>query len=297
MLKQLQDRDCAGINPPLDGYSYLTNRGAFSCARRLFTAYRGPAIKVREAGGNTLKDIGIWGNGIGYLDLPSLIAHCGSNNGFIHTWYNQNGSGNDAVNTTNIFQAKIYDSSTGVLLVNGLPCALFDGADDFYTWTPGLTVSTSPDLTVAAVLKPSSGSLIFVKVGGLGSNGQVLRFYIDTAGAVGVADFNGGTFKTWTPVNTVTADLYPWIMNKQLNANLNAMTCRQSYTTLTQAHADSQTFSLNTDSAIFGGGTSGGGGFQFPFKGSANTWMLFQNTFTAAEQAAVEMCLAHHRAM
>lgn len=52
-------------------------------------SYTGPLIRVRESGGNTQTDISASGT---ELDTTALLAHTGSNNGFVTTVYDQVGS-------------------------------------------------------------------------------------------------------------------------------------------------------------------------------------------------------------
>ena len=96
--------------PLLDTY---TGAAAAYSLRKLRTAYTGDAIRVRRSNDNAETDIGF--NVFGELDTVSLAAHCGSNDGFVVTWYDQSGSANDATQTTTARQPKIYDGTTGVV--------------------------------------------------------------------------------------------------------------------------------------------------------------------------------------
>ncbi len=109
------------INYLLD--TYLGAAAAYSL-RQLSQFYTGSAVRVREAGSNTETDIGFDVNG--NLDTTALAIHCGANNGFVVTWYDQSGNANDATQTTTANQPKIYDSSTGVITRNGKPAIYTD---------------------------------------------------------------------------------------------------------------------------------------------------------------------------
>jgi len=87
--------------------------------RRLSSTYTGPLIRVRRASDNAEQDISadIEGN----LNTGALAAFCSGTDGFVKTWYDQSGNGNDAEQTTTSEQPKIYDSSTGVVTENGKP--------------------------------------------------------------------------------------------------------------------------------------------------------------------------------
>ena len=109
--------------PLLDTYS---GAAAAYSLRKLSSSYSGSAVEVYN--GSSYADIGF--NVFGELDTVALAAHCGSNDGFVSTWYDQAGS-NDATQTTTASMPKIYDGTTGVITENGKPAVNFDGSDDF----------------------------------------------------------------------------------------------------------------------------------------------------------------------
>ena len=86
--------------------------------RRLNRNYAGSCIRVRRSSDNTEQDIG-FANGV--LDQASLTAFVGANNGFVTTWYDQSGNGNNLINPTAASQPKIVTSGV-VLTQSGLPC-------------------------------------------------------------------------------------------------------------------------------------------------------------------------------
>jgi hypothetical protein len=73
------------------------NAAAAYSLRKLRTAYSGSAIRVRRSSDNTEQDIGFVGNN---LDTASLLTFCGAGNGFVTTWYDQSGNGNNATQST-----------------------------------------------------------------------------------------------------------------------------------------------------------------------------------------------------
>ena len=104
----------------LDTY---TGAAAAYSVRRLNSAYTGACMRIREDGTNTETDIGFDANGD--LDTAAIASHCGSNNGFVRTWYGQEssggtGSGVDAVQTAAKDQPQIYNG-TSVFTENGKP--------------------------------------------------------------------------------------------------------------------------------------------------------------------------------
>lgn len=109
----------------LDTY---TGAAAAYSLRLLRAAYTGYAIKVRRASDNTEQDIGFSNN---ELDTTTIASFCSGTNGFVTTWYDQSGNGNNATQTTAASQPKIYDSSTGVITENGKAAVQFDGSNDW----------------------------------------------------------------------------------------------------------------------------------------------------------------------
>ena len=110
---------------------------AFS-VRKLNSAYTGSAIRVRRSSDNTEQDIGFAGS---TLDETALINFVGSNNGFVTTWYDQSGNGNHAVQTTAAAQPKIVSSGV-VEKVNNKPALYFDGTNDLFSLTTGISTIT-----------------------------------------------------------------------------------------------------------------------------------------------------------
>jgi hypothetical protein len=82
---------------------------------------------VRRSNDNAETDIGFSTN---ELDTTALAAHCGSNDGFVVTWYDQSGNANNATQSTTANQPKIYDGTTGVVTENGKPAVEFDASND-----------------------------------------------------------------------------------------------------------------------------------------------------------------------
>jgi SPP1 family predicted phage head-tail adaptor len=94
--------------------------------RKLRTAYTGSAVRVRRSSDNTEQDIGFVS---GQLDTVSLLAFCGSGNGFVTTWYDQSGSARDARQTTQASQPQIVFTGT-VLLQGSKPTINLNGTSN-----------------------------------------------------------------------------------------------------------------------------------------------------------------------
>jgi hypothetical protein len=98
----------------LDNYP---NAAAAYSLRKLRSAYTGNAIRVRRASDNTETDIGF---SSANLDTLALTSFCGSGDGFVTTWYDQSGNGNNITQTTATQQPQIV-SSGSVINVNSKP--------------------------------------------------------------------------------------------------------------------------------------------------------------------------------
>ena len=100
--------------------TYTLSKVAFSL-RRLSTLYTGNLIKVRESLGGSEIDIGY--NSGNALDVGALLAHVGSGDGFVTTWFDQSGNGSDAAQATAANQFQIVANGV-VNLSNGMPSLL-----------------------------------------------------------------------------------------------------------------------------------------------------------------------------
>lgn len=88
---------------------------------QLTSAYTGPLIRVRRDSDNTESDIG---QSSGALDTAALATFVGSGNGFVRTWYDQSGRGNNVTQATAAKQPIIVSSGSYLGSVQ------FDGVDD-----------------------------------------------------------------------------------------------------------------------------------------------------------------------
>lgn len=90
----------------LDTYS---GAAAAYSLRQLSSSYSGSAIRVRRSSDNTEQDIGFASN---ELDVTALASFCSGTNGFVTTWYDQSGNGNNATQTTAANQPQIVSSGS-----------------------------------------------------------------------------------------------------------------------------------------------------------------------------------------
>lgn len=108
--------------------------------RLLRSAYTGSAVRVRRSSDNTEQNIGF--NSLGNLDTTELTTFCGAGNGFVTTWYDQSGNGNNLTQSTAANQPQIV-SSGSVILQNTKPTIQTDGNDFLETTALNIYASTS----------------------------------------------------------------------------------------------------------------------------------------------------------
>ena len=124
----------------LDNYP---NASAAYSLRALNSAYTGAAIRVRRTD-NATQDIGLLYDGS--LDTEFLLNFVGSGDGFIDTWYDQSGEGNDATQGSASAQPKIV-SNGSLINENGKVSIQFDGINNYVQ----NQLSVSPTVTTFAV--------------------------------------------------------------------------------------------------------------------------------------------------
>jgi hypothetical protein len=114
---------------------------------------------VRRSSDDTEQDIGFDANGD--LDTTALLAFVGTggtDNGFVTTWYDQTGNGNDATNATASEQPLIV--SGGTLVEENSKAAIdFDGVDDKLSFASNLNIGGSP--SIIGVLNTAAGDIVW----------------------------------------------------------------------------------------------------------------------------------------
>jgi len=170
--------------PLLDTY---TGAAAAYSLRKLRTAYTGNAVTVRRASDNFTQGIGF--NVFGELDTVSLAAFCGASDGFVDTWHDQSGNGNDATQGATANQPKIYDSVTGVVTEgsagNEKPAVEFDGSNDAFDLS--LTTSAS-DYSFFAINKADTENHFLL-------DSQTGRVILDGRGSATFGVYYDGSWK------------------------------------------------------------------------------------------------------
>jgi hypothetical protein len=101
------------VQPSVPAFSFLLDTysgssAAYSVARRLSSTYTGSLIRVRRSSDNAEQDIGYTAGNL--LDEAALTSFVGAGNGFVTTWYDQSGNGNNATQSTAANQPQIVSS-------------------------------------------------------------------------------------------------------------------------------------------------------------------------------------------
>lgn len=115
--------------------------------RLLKESYSGNCVAVRNASSVVL-DIGFVEGGL--LDTAALLAHCGSGDGWVETWYDQSGNGADLSQSTTAEQPLIVQD--GELLADGSSLRVFFPQNTSLSGTVGAALSSS-SATIMAVVK------------------------------------------------------------------------------------------------------------------------------------------------
>jgi hypothetical protein len=119
--------------------------------RKLRASYTGSAIRVRRSSDNAEQNIGF--DGSGNLDTTALTSFCSGTDGFVTTWYDQSGNGNNQTQTTATSQPRIVNN--GVIdTYLSKPAIFFDGSNDFMI---NSNVSLASDFSVFVVQDTPNG--------------------------------------------------------------------------------------------------------------------------------------------
>lgn len=118
----------SGFSGLLDTYSGA--EVAYS-VRRLSSSYTGSLMRVRRSSDSAETDIGYDANGD--LDTAAIASHCGVGSGYVVTWYDQSGNGNNLSRAVAGDQPRIYNAgSQEVDPNNGNNAIFFDGANHYF---------------------------------------------------------------------------------------------------------------------------------------------------------------------
>ena len=146
--KSYADLAGGGFTGLLDDYS---GAAAAYSLRQLSSTYSGDAIVVRRASDNTTQSIGFVNN---ELDTATLESFCSGTDGFVTTWYDQSGNGNDATQSTASAQPKIV-SAGSTILENGKAAVQYDSNDDILIISNASSMQIIGDMYWAQVCNAS----------------------------------------------------------------------------------------------------------------------------------------------
>ena len=182
---------------------------------KIKSSYSGACMRIRESGGDTLLDIGF--DASGRISEAEFDAHVGANSGYVHTWYDQSGNGNNLTQTTNSKQPQLVFTSQKANIN-------YDGSNDRLDSIHGSIALSTMGLQNATSLyysyKSTSGSNQYpfssndfyhesewnstqVKWYAYGTNLPL------TAGSVTHDDGNLHVFQMYTDTTNMTIDLDP----------------------------------------------------------------------------------------
>jgi hypothetical protein len=119
--------------------------------------------------------LGSSGGSSGHLDQSTLTSFVGASNGFVVTWYDQSGNGNNITQSTNSNQAQIVSSGT-VTVENGLPALAGLSAVIYNT---GITGLVTKSIFAVSNLTQNSGAntvRILTSYAGTGAVGDEMGF-------------------------------------------------------------------------------------------------------------------------
>lgn len=116
------------------------------------------AMRIREDGTDTETDIGFDANGD--LDTAAISSHCGANNGYVVTWYDQSGNQVDATQATTGSQPQIYNG-TAVITENGKGAIQFDGTLDSLDYDLDTSLSAASYYHTFTVYQSSTTNSIY----------------------------------------------------------------------------------------------------------------------------------------
>lgn len=205
--------------------------------RRLNSSYSGNAVNVRRDNDHAEAEIGFVG---GELDTTALAAHCGSNNGFVDTWFDQSGNGNDAVRETKDSQPKIYDGGeAAVLTENGKPAVEYDGTDDGLFVVNASSMQVIGDMYWAQVCNAQTSTFRSLFTKRAGNNDREYEFRYTSGTQFSYFDSNNA--KHFTVISSSDQKLHSLnrISNTSVDLTINGSAFAQQSLTGTQASSTS----------------------------------------------------------
>ncbi len=180
--------------------------------RKLRTAYTGDAVRVRRASDNNVIDVGFVNN---ELDVAAVEAFCSGTDGYVHTWYDQSGEGNDVTQVAADSQPIIV--SSGILeSLNGKPSVNFINTGDKLNTNSTITVNSN-----FIVFNSNAYSNINYVYGSDSSVASGLISGGTSAGINGVGAFSNPNVFFYNDSETAAQKLAVLIQNSNTNIDVN----------------------------------------------------------------------------
>ena len=204
----------AGFTGILDEYS---GAAAAYSVRRLSSSYTDGLIRVRRSSDDTEQDIGFDSNGD--LDSTALLAFVGTggtDNGFVTTWYDQSGNGNDATNATESEQPLIVDGGS-VAQFDGINAVEFNGTSHELAASLSLSTTAFSSFSVAGT------------DGAAGTNAQAIFGSNATAFYSQIRSYDLETRISTSPILTLDDDIGNNPNQMQLFASINGTSAGNQY--------------------------------------------------------------------
>ena len=181
---------------------------------KLNSAYTGDCIEVRRSSDSATQDIGFTGAGV--LDTAALATFCGTDTGYIKTWYDQSGNGFD-FNVTNFPSQGGNDANQPIIYYSSAVTTDAAGNIAAYSTTPGSTAATGtlflnsptmtarqrPNITIFGQINTQNGNGIFHTELGNGCN---MGTYGQSGNKLSVIRSNGTNLLVKQTVNTDATD-------------------------------------------------------------------------------------------
>jgi len=168
--------------------------------RKLSGSYSGSALRVRRSSNNEEQDIGFDSNG--NLDTSALTTFVGANDGFVTTWYDQSGNGNDATQSTAANQPQIVSSGT-IKSTNSKP-AVDSLTDRFFvldTQIRAFTTFSTVDITSENLINYIAGT----------TSPNIQGLFMGGSSVNGIGGIFNGTSRSSVAATDLTQALYYWL--------------------------------------------------------------------------------------
>ncbi len=252
--------------------------------RRLSRFWTGAAIRVMRTSDNSQLDIGFIGED---LDIVTLLAFVGSDNGEIVIWYDQSGNGRHAVSITGS-RPRIV-SNGAIETQNGKPAIRFDGVNDYLAAASPLIGATHSLFILFTPTIENEFGTVF----GQWSSGQNGRFYVianqESAGPISVGRLNvaNTTATGGNGTNGLAADV---AISNTLTLITSISTTGSEQWKLFKNGAEWDSATITTvftgvNSAI---GSLNGTGSLLPFDGTVSELISFPSALSTTDRQTLE---------